>query len=156
MTETVKSRLEALGIELPESAAPVANYVSHMVVDGWVYLSGQLPMTASGLSCTGHLGSNVDVSAGIAAARLAGLQVIAKLRDACEGDLDRIAQIVRLDVFVASTSDFTEQPKVANGVSDLMVDVFGEAGRHTRNAVGVAALPLNAPVEVGCIARLKP
>lgn len=155
MTETVASRLAALGLELPVSSAPVANYVSYTQVGDMVYLSGQLPMTASGLSCTGHLGGNVDLDAGIAAARQAGLQVIAKLHDATNGNLDQVAEIVRLDVYVASTPDFGDQPKVANGVSDLMVDVFGDAGRHSRNAVGVAALPLNAPVEVGCIARLK-
>ena len=155
MTETVSSRLAALGLELPVSSNPVANYVSYTVVKDMVYVSGQLPITASGLSCTGHLGGNVDIDAGISAARQAGLQVIAKLNEACDGDLERVAQIIRLDVFVASTPDFADHPQVANGVSDLMVDVFGDVGRHTRAAVGVAALPLNAPVEVSCIARLQ-
>jgi len=155
MTDSVKARLKEMGLELPESSAPVANYVSQMVVDGMIYMSGQLPLTSSGLSHTGLLGKDVDLDTGIAVARLAGLQVIAKLNDACEGDLDRIEQIVQLNVFVASTPDFYDQPKIANGVSDLMVEVFGERGRHTRNAVGMASLPLNAPVEVGCIAKMK-
>jgi len=155
MTDSVKTRLEAMGLELPVSSAPVANYVSHLVVDGWIYLSGQLPLTANGLLATGLLGDSVDMETGVAAARAAVLQVIAKLNDACEGDLDRITQIVQLNVFVASTPAFTDQPKVANGASDLIVDAFGDLGRHTRNAIGVASLPLNAPVEIGAIARMR-
>ncbi len=155
MADVVNSRLKSLGIVLPVSAAPVANYVPFHVVDGWVYLSGQLPMTEAGLACTGRLGAELDVPAGAEAARLAALQVIAKLKDACGGDLDRIERIVRLDVFVASTPDFFDQPLVGNGASDLLVQVFGDAGRHTRNAVGVAVLPRNAPVEIAAVAKLK-
>ena len=147
--------MASLGIVLPTSAAPVANYVPFQVVDGWIYLSGQLPMTGAGLACTGRLGADLDVAAGADAARLAALQVIAKLAEACGGDLDRIERIVRLDVFIASMPDFFDQPLVANGASDLLVRVFGDAGRHTRNAVGVAVLPRNAPVEIAAVAKLK-
>ncbi len=147
--------MASLGIVLPASAAPVANYVPFQVVDGWVYLSGHLPMTDAGLACTGRLGADLDVAAGADAARLAALQVIAKLAEACGGDLDRIERIVRLDVFVASMPDFFDQPLVANGAFDLLVRVFGDAGRHTRNAVGVAVLPRNAPVEIAAVAKLK-
>lgn len=155
MADAVKTRLAELGLTLPVSAAPVANYVPFHVVDGWVYTSGQLPMTDKGLSCTGRLGADVDVATGVEAAKLAALQVIAKLNDATEGNLDRIEKIVRVDVFVASTVDFFDQPTIGNGASDLFVAAFGEAGRHTRNAVGVAVLPRNAPVEVAVIAKLK-
>jgi enamine deaminase RidA (YjgF/YER057c/UK114 family) len=155
MAGTVASRLADLGIVLPKSAAPVANYVPFQVVDGWVYVSGQLPVTDAGLACTGRLGAELDTQAGAAAARLAALQVVAKLADACGGDLDRIERLVRIDIFVASTPDFFDQPLVGNGASDLLVQVFGEAGRHTRNAVGVAVLPRNAPVEIAAVAKLK-
>ena len=155
MADAVKSRLAELGLTLPSSAAPIANYVPFHVVDGWVYTSGQLPITDKGLACTGRLGADVDVATGVEAARLAALQVIAKLSDATEGNLDRIEKIVRVDVFVASAVDFYDQPTIGNGASDLFVAVFGDAGRHTRNAVGVAVLPRNAPVEVAVIAKLK-
>ncbi len=155
MADSVTTRLAALGIALPASSAPVANYVPFHVVDGWVYVSGQLPVTDAGLACTGRLGAELDVAAGAEAARLAALQVIAKLADACGGDLDRVERIVRIDVFVASTPDFFDQPLVGNGASDLLVQAFGDAGRHTRNAVGVAVLPRNAPVEIAAVAKLK-
>ncbi len=155
MADAVKSRLAELGLTLPVSAAPVANYVPFHVVDGMVYTSGQLPITEKGLACTGRLGADVDLAAGVEAAKLAALQVIAKLNDATDGNLDRIEKILRVDVFVASAVDFYNQPEVGNGASDLFVAVFGEAGRHTRNAVGVAVLPRNAPVEVTVIAKLK-
>lgn len=155
MADTVKSRLAELGLTLPVSAAPVANYVPFHVVDGWIYTSGQLPMTDKGLACTGRLGADVDVATGVEAAKLAALQVIAKLHDATDGNLDRIEKIVRVDVFVASAVDFYDQPTIGNGASDLFVAAFGDAGRHTRNAVGVAVLPRNAPVEVAVIAKLK-
>jgi len=155
MSDAVKSRLAAMGLKLPVSAAPVANYVPFLALDGWVYLSGQLPLTEAGLISTGRLGAELDLAAGVKAAQTAALQVIAKLDAACGGDLERIERIVRLDVFVASTPDFFDQPKVANGASDLLVEAFGEPGRHTRNALGVAVLPLNAPVEISAVAKLR-
>lgn len=155
MADAVKTRLAELGLALPKSAAPVANYVPFHVEDGMVFVSGQLPMTDGGLFATGRVGADVDTATAVEAARLAALQSIAKLADAAGGDLDRIAKILRVDVFVASAADYFDQPEVGNGASDLFVAVFGEAGRHTRNAVGVAVLPRNAPVEVTVIAKLK-
>ncbi|WP_337997277.1 RidA family protein [Oleispirillum naphthae] len=155
MSDAVKSRLAAMGLKLPASAAPVANYVPFLVVDGWIYLSGQLPLTENGLISTGRLGAELDIEAGVKAAQTAALQVIAKLDAACAGNLDRIERIVRVDVFVASAPTFFDQPKVANGASDLLVEAFGEPGRHTRNAVGMAVLPLNAPVEIAAIAKMR-
>jgi enamine deaminase RidA (YjgF/YER057c/UK114 family) len=155
MADAVQTRLAELGLTLPVSAAPFANYVPFHVVDGWVYTSGQLPVAENGLACTGRLGAEIDIPTGVEAAKLAALQVIAKLSDATDGHLDRIEKIVRVEVFVASTPDFFNQPAIGNGASDLFVEVFGEAGRHTRNAVGVAVLPLNAPVEVAVVAKLK-
>ncbi|SBV98638.1 putative endoribonuclease L-PSP (Protein synthesis inhibitor) [uncultured Alphaproteobacteria bacterium] len=155
MADAVKTRLAELGLALPKSAAPVANYVPFHVEDGMVFVSGQLPMTDAGLFATGRVGAGVDTATAVEAARLAALQSIAKLADAAGGDLDRIAKILRVDVFVASSVDYFDQPVVGNGASDLFVAVFGEAGRHTRNAVGVAVLPRNAPVEVTVIAKLK-
>lgn len=155
MADAVKTRLAELGLTLPKSAAPVANYVPYHVEDGLVFVSGQLSMTDAGLFATGRVGADVDAATAVEAAKLAALQSIAKLNDAAGGDLDRIAKILRVDVFVASAVDFYDQPTVGNGASDLFVAAFGEAGRHTRNAVGVAVLPRNAPVEVTVIAKLK-
>ncbi len=155
MADAVKTRLAELGLSLPNSAAPVANYVPYHVEDGMVFISGQLPMTDAGLYATGRVGADVDAATATEAAKLAALQSIAKLDDATGGNLERVAKILRVDVFVASAVDFYDQPVVGNGASDLFVAAFGEAGRHTRNAVGVAVLPRNAPVEVTVIAKLK-
>jgi enamine deaminase RidA (YjgF/YER057c/UK114 family) len=143
----IDARLAELGITLPETAAPVANYVSYVVAGKLVHVSGQVSRDASG-PITGRLGAGLDAEAGAAAARACALALIAQLKDACDGDLDRLARVVKLGVFVNSAPDFTDQPKVANGASDLMVEVFGERGRHARAAVGVAALPLGVAVEI--------
>jgi len=142
----VEARLEQLGIELPEAAAPVASYVPVVVQGGFAYVSGQLPFVEGEL-VTGRLGDDIDLDGGIAAARACGLMILAQLKNALI-PLDKVERIVKLGAFVNSTSDFTDQPKVANGASDLMFEVFGEKGRHSRAAVGVSALPLGAAVEV--------
>jgi len=145
---SIEARLAELGITLPQAAAPVASYVP-VVVDGRrAYLSGQLPFV-DGQLVTGKLGATVTVEEGQAAARACGLMILAQLKAA--GLLERVEQVVKLGGFVASTPDFTEQPKVANGASDLMVQVFGDAGKHARSAVGVPVLPLDAAVEVDAI-----
>ncbi|WP_369026613.1 RidA family protein [Qipengyuania sp. RANM35] len=145
---TIAARLQELGITLPKAAAPVASYVP-VVVDGRrAYLSGQLPFV-DGKLVTGKLGDTVSLEEGQAAARACGLMILAQLEAA--GLLERVEQVVKLGGFVASTSDFTDQPKVANGASDLMVEVFGDAGKHARSAVGVPVLPLDAAVEVDAI-----
>lgn len=145
---TIAARLQELGITLPKAAAPVASYVP-VVIDGRrAYLSGQLPFV-DGKLVTGKLGDTVSLDEGQAAARACGLMILAQLEAA--GLLERVEQVVKLGGFVASTPDFTDQPKVANGASDLMVEVFGDAGKHARSAVGVPVLPLDAAVEVDAI-----
>lgn len=147
MSESIQSRLEALGITLPEAPAPAANYVPFVQSGNLVYVSGQISSGPDGL-IMGRLGEGMDAEAGYAAARRCGLSLIAQLRAACGGDLERLVRVVKLGGFVNSTGDFTDQPKVINGCSDLMVEVFGDKGRHARAAVGVPALPLGVAVEI--------
>jgi enamine deaminase RidA (YjgF/YER057c/UK114 family) len=151
---SIQSRLAELGIELPAAAAPVAAYVPVVVVGNLAHVSGQLPFVGGQL-VTGRLGEDVSLEEGIAAARACGLMILAQLQAAL-GSLDRVERIVKLGAFVNSASTFTDQPKVANGASELMVEVFGEAGKHARSAVGVPVLPLGAAVEVDAIVALAP
>ncbi|RDC60989.1 NAD(P)H dehydrogenase (quinone) [Alteripontixanthobacter maritimus] len=146
---TITARLKELGITLPDAAAPVASYVPVVVSGGFAHVSGQLPFI-DGKLVTGRLGEDVSLDDGTAAARACGLMILAQLTSALI-PLDRVERIVKLGAFVNSTADFTDQPKVANGASELMFDVFGEIGRHARAAVGVPALPLGAAVEVDAI-----
>lgn len=150
-----EERLAALGLELPEAAAPVANYVGHTVSGKTVYISGQLPFRNGKLAYTGRLGAGVMIDDGYAAGRQCGLNILAHLKVACGGDLDRVARVLRLGGFVNCTPEFNDAPKCVNGASDLMVAVFGDAGRHARAAVGVASLPAGASVEVDAIVELK-
>lgn len=150
---SVTDRLAELGITLPQAATPVASYVPLVVSNHTAFVSGQLPFV-DGKLVTGKLGETVDLEVGQRAARACGLMILAQLEAA--GLLDRVERIVKLGGFVASTPDFTDQPKVANGASDLMVEVFGDAGKHARSAVGVPVLPLDAAVEVDAIVALKP
>lgn len=145
---SIEARLEELGITLPEAAAPVASYVPLVVQGGVAYISGQLPFV-DGKVVTGRLGENVDLEGGKEAARACGLMILAQLKAA--GLLEKVERVVKLGAFVNSTGDFTDQPKVANGASDLMFEVFGEKGRHARAAVGVPVLPLGAAVEVDAV-----
>jgi enamine deaminase RidA (YjgF/YER057c/UK114 family) len=144
---TIETRLAELGITLTTPPAPIANYVPFAEVGGLVHVSGQVSRDANG-PITGRLGAGVDAEAGAAAARTCAIQLIAQLREACGGDLSRLVRVVKLTGFVNSAPDFTDQPKVVNGASDLMVEVFGDRGKHARSAVGVAALPLGVAVEV--------
>jgi enamine deaminase RidA (YjgF/YER057c/UK114 family) len=154
MTDAVSDRLAALGITLPEPAAPVAAYVPALEVGGLLYISGQLPFREDGSLITGRLGTDLDTEHGRAAAERCGVMLIAQMRKAL-GSLDRVERVVKLGAFVASDSHFTDQPKVANGASELMEKAFGEAGRHARSAVGVPVLPLGAAVEVDAIVAVK-
>lgn len=149
MTTEIDRRLAELGLTLPEAAAPVAAYVPTVLASGLLHVSGQLPFR-DGAVVTGRLGDTVDLAAGQDAARRCALMVLAQAKAAL-GELDRVKRIVKLGVFVNGTADYVDQPKVANGASELMVALFGEAGRHARAAVGVAALPLGAAVEVDAI-----
>lgn len=149
---SIDQRLAELGIRLPEAAAPVAAYRPVIVHANTAYVSGQLPFV-NGALVTGRLGETVSLDEGYAAARACGLMILAQLKAALI-PLDRVAHVVKLGAFVSSTADFTDQPKVANGASELMFDVFGEIGRHARSAVGVPVLPLGAAVEVDAIVAL--
>lgn len=150
---SIDARLAELGIELPVAAAPVAAYVPVVVHGGVAYVSGQLPFV-DGALVKGRLGENVPMEDGVAAARACGLMILAQLKAAL-GSLDRVERIVKLGAFVSSTADFEGQPKIANGASELMADVFGEAGKHARSAVGVPVLPLGAAVEVDAIVAIR-
>lgn len=149
---TIAARLEELGITLPKAAAPVASYQPVVVSGKMAFVSGQLPFV-DGKLVTGKLGDGVSLEQGQQAARACGLMILAQLEAA--GLLDRVEQVVKLGGFVASTPDFSDQPKVVNGTSDLMAEVFGDAGKHARSAVGVPVLPLDAAVEVDAIIALK-
>ncbi len=153
MTETPESRLAAAGYSLPAAAAPVAAYVPTVEAGGLLHVSGQLPFR-DGQVVTGRLGEGADLAAGQAAAELCGLMLLAQVK-AAVGDLSRVVQVVKLGVFVNSTPDFTDQPQVANGASELMQLAFGDIGRHARAAVGVAALPRGAAVEVDGIFAIR-
>ena len=154
MTIHVDRRLEALGLTLPQAAAPVAAYVPAVEAGGLLHSSGQLQFR-DGQVITGRLGDDVSLEDGQAAARACGLMLVAQVKAALGGDLGRVRQIVKLGVFVNSTADFTQQPEVANGASELMQDLFGEAGKHARSAVGVAVLPRGAAVEVDAIVQVS-
>lgn len=150
---SIEQRLADLGIALPPAAAPVAAYVPVVASGPFAHVSGQLPFI-DGQLVTGRLGEDVTVERGTAAARACGLMILAQLQAAL-GSLDRIERIVKLGAFISSTADFTDQPRIANGASELMVEVFGDSGKHARSAVGVPVLPLGAAVEVDAIVALK-
>ena len=154
MTEAeIEKRLADLGLVLPEPAAPVASYVPVVVAGGMAHVSGQLPFV-DGKLVTGRLGEDVSLESGVEAAQACGIMILAQLKAAL-GSLSRVERIVKLGAFVNSTPDFTDQPKVANGASELMAAVFGDAGRHARSAVGVPVLPLAAAVEVDAIVAVR-
>jgi len=153
MTDTPAQKLEALGLKLPKPAAPIAAYVPAVEVGGLLHISGQLPFRNGDLM-TGRVGEDVNVEFGQEAARNCALMLLAQMEQAL-GSLDRVERVVKLGVFVASDPHFTEQPKVANGASELMQAVFGDAGKHARSAVGVPSLPLGAAVEVDAIVAIK-
>ncbi len=148
MAGRIEARLAELNIELPQATKPVANYVPYVVSGPLVFLAGQVTMWNGEIRFVGKLGREFTVEEGQEAARLCGLNLIAQARAACEGDLDRVVRCVKLTGFVNSMPDFTDQPKVMNGASDLMTEVFGESGRHARAAIGVNTLPLGVAVEV--------
>ncbi len=154
MSGKIETRLRELGLTLPDAPAPAANYVPFVQVGDLVFVAGQVSQGPEGL-IKGRLGDTMDVAAGIEAARRCALSLLAQARVACGGDLDRIARVVKLTGFVNSTADFTDQPKVINGCSDLMVEVLGEAGRHARAAVSAPALPLGVAVEIDAIFQVK-
>lgn len=148
-----EQRLRDAGLTLPEAAAPVASYQPTVEAGGMLYISGQLPFV-DGKLVTGKLGDSVSIEDGHKAAEACALMLAAQIKRAL-GSLDRVERVVKLGAFVASTPDFTDQPKVANGASDMMAKIFGDAGLHARSAVGVSVLPLNAAVEVDAVVQIK-
>ena len=152
---SAEKKLRELGIVLPEPSGPVAVYVPYRISGNQVYIAGQIPPLDTDVPAVGKVGGDLTVEQGYAAARLVGLKILAQLRAACDGDLDRVVQAVQIRGFVNCTGDFTAQPSVINGVSDLFRDVFGEAGLAARAALGTNALPLNAAVEVESLFEIR-
>jgi enamine deaminase RidA (YjgF/YER057c/UK114 family) len=155
MSGTIEARLSELGIELPQASAPVANYVPYTISGKIVILSGQITVWNGERRFVGKLGREIGIPEGQQAARLCALNLLAHLRVACGGDLDRVRRVLRLGGFVNCTPDFTDMPQVVNGASDLMVEVFGDNGRHARAAVGVNSLPAGVAVEVEAMFELE-
>jgi len=147
MAGKIDAKLAELGIALPDAPAPQANYIPYVVTGNLVFVSGQVS-SAGGEVIKGKLGENLDIEDGQKAARACALNILAQLKAACGGDLDRVKRVVKLGSFVNGAPDFTGPPQVTNGASDLMVAIFGDAGRHARFAVAVASLPLGAAVEI--------
>lgn len=155
MTSRIEQRLTQLGVQLPGPGAPGGNYVPFVQVGVLLYMAGQVCRSEGKMAYVGKVGRDLSVEDGQKAARLCALNLLAQLKVACNGDLDRVERCVRLGGFVNCGPDFLEQPKVVNGASDLMVEVFGEAGKHARTAVGVAALPMDSAVEVEAVFQLR-
>ena len=151
---SIEDKLAELGLTLPQPAAPVAAYVPVVIAGGMAFVSGQVSMK-DGQLIKGRLGETMTPEEGIAAAQACGLMIVAQLKAALGGDLSRVEKIVKLGAFVSSTADFVDQPRIANGASELMVALFGEAGRHARSAVGVPVLPLGVAVEIDAIVAVR-
>lgn len=154
MSQSIQARLAELGVELPDAPAPAANYVPFVRVGDLVHISGQVPFVAGKLT-PGKLGENMSVEEGAEVAKICAIHLLAQVKKACDGDLDRLVRVVKLVGFVNSTADFGDQPKVINGASDFMVEALGEAGRHARSAVSAASLPFGVPVEIEGIFQIK-
>jgi enamine deaminase RidA (YjgF/YER057c/UK114 family) len=151
----IEQKLSSLGITLPVASMPAANYVPYTISGNLVFISGTLPMKDGKPQGIGKLGREISLEQGQETARLCGINILSQLKAACGGDLSRVVRCVRMGIFIASAEGFTEQSKVANGVSDMMVEIFGDAGRHARFAVGVAELPFGASVEVDATFEIK-
>lgn len=151
----IDKRLAELGIVIPAPAAPVANYVGWVRTGNLVFTAGQVPVKDGEFTCRGKVGAEVTVEAAQAAARLCAINIIAQVKAAVDGDLDRVRRVVKLVGFVNGTAEFADHPKVVNGASDLMVEVFGDRGKHARSAVGSGSLPLNVAVEVEAVFEVE-
>lgn len=155
MSDTIDGRLAALGISLPEAAAPAANYVPYVISGNLLFLSGQLPIEGGKVAVTGLVGGDVALPEAQRAAELCAINILAQAKSALSGDLTRITRVVKLNGFVASAPGFVEQHLVINGASNMIANVLGEAGKHARAAVGMASLPLNAAVEIDAILEIS-
>ncbi len=154
MPNEFEQKLKDLGIVLPDAAAPAANYVPYVRIGNMLFVSGQISQNLDGL-IVGQLGKNFTLDEGYQAARFCGLALISQVKSACDGDLSQLKRVVRLGGFVNATTDFTDHPKIINGASDLMVEIFGQKGTHARAAVGSSSLPLGVAVEVDGIFELN-
>ena len=148
MSGPIETRLAALGVTLPAAPAPAANYVPYVQSGNLVFVSGQISLAEDGSFITGRLGDGMEVADGAAAAKRCAIALLAQVKAACGGDIERLKRVVKLTGFVNSTPDFTDQPKVINGASDFLVEALGDAGRHSRSAVSAASLPLGVAVEI--------
>ncbi len=151
---TFENRLAELGVTLPNAPAPAANYVPFVIQGNTVIVSGQISNGPDGF-ITGKLGQDMTTAEGVAAAKSCAISLLAQVKAACGGDLDRLVRVLKLTAFVNSTADFTEQPQVVNGASDFLVEALGDAGRHARSAVSAAALPLGVAVEIEGMFEIK-
>ncbi|KOY02925.1 RidA family protein [Pseudomonas nunensis] len=156
MTDSLAQRVQKLGLALPSPSQPVANYVSHVVSQNQLFISGQIPLLDGKPAFIGRLGESISDEEGVNAAELATLGLLAQLSDALGDDLSKLVRIIRLGVFIASAGDFKNQSAVANGASNLLVNALGEKGKHVRTAVGVSSLPAGVAVEVDAIFELRP
>lgn len=155
MAGTIDARLNELGIELPPASTPGGNYVPFVQTGNLLFISGQVPIVDGKPAYIGHLGANISIEDGAAAARVCALAILAQAKVALDGDLDRVSRVVKLTGFVACTPDFKDPPKVVNGASDLFGEVFGDAGQHARAAVGMTSLPSGVAVEVEAVLEVS-
>lgn len=152
---SVEDRLSALGINLPEPVAPVANYVPYVITGNLISISGQIPVAKDGTMPKGQVGAEIRSEQAVEAARMCAINLIAQMKVACGGDLERVKRVVKLGGFVNCVPSFGGEPTVINGASDLMVAVFGDKGKHSRSSVGVPSLPLNVPVEIDALVEIE-
>ena len=150
----IENKLKELNINLPKAALPAANYVPYLVDNKTIYISGQLPIQDGKIAYQGKIGNNLTEEDGIAAARLCAINILAQLQ-AASGNLSNVKQCLKLEIFVNAIDDYADHPKIGNGASDLIVAILGEAGKHSRFAMGAASLPFNVPVEIGAVFKLK-
>ena len=155
MANIIEQRLKELSIELDEASVPAGSYVPYVVTNNLVFISGQLPFINGELTIKGRVGENVTIDDAIKMSEACAKALLSQLKAACNGNLDKVKKVIKLGGFVASSPDFTDQPKVINGASDLIVNIFGDKGKHARFAVGVAALPLNVPVEIDGVFEIE-
>ena len=155
MENIIDQRLKELNIKLDEASVPAGSYVPYVVTNNLVFISGQLPFINGKLTIKGKVGENVSMDDAIKMSEECAKALLSQLKAACNGNLDKVKRVVKLGGFVASSPDFTDQPKVINGASNLIVNIFGDKGKHSRFAVGVAALPLNVPVEIDGIFEIE-
>lgn len=156
MSDSLRQRVQALGLTLPTPSQPIANYINHVVSQNQLFISGQIPVLDGKPAYVGRLGESLSEEEGVQAAELAALSLLAQLGDALGDDVSRLVRILRVGVFIASSADFQRQGVIANGASNLLVNVLGEKGRHVRTAVGVSSLPGGVAVEVDAIFELQP